>query len=346
MAIGTDIFPYNSFYMPLFVFASGYFFKDKPLIDSIKGKIKKLFIPYIIWNIVFLFVASLIDRILDTHWVQPLTLSSTIMSLFDGSTCSINGPAWFAIMLFWVSIIYILVKKFVPSSIFADITTSIVIVCGAIFSLWMCIFHYDSIRSSDSAWLVRAIFYLAFYDMGHIFNKYIESRLLKLNTLTVCLICVLTNITLIYILKFNINFYSTSSMESFSNILLPFISSLTGIVFYYELARVISAKLGSIRIIDFIGRNTFTIMETHLLFVNLPAMFIYSKIQSGSSEYQDFPINTFVNSAWSRYQPTLRIGFWSGLIGSILIAFIIESVKKYYLTHKNQNHSTCPVTYK
>ena len=48
----SSIFPYNSFYMPLLVFISGYFYHKKPIKKYLIHKTKKLFLPYMVWNII------------------------------------------------------------------------------------------------------------------------------------------------------------------------------------------------------------------------------------------------------------------------------------------------------
>lgn len=50
IGIMSGIFPYNSFYMPMFVFISGYFYKDTPVWNNITHKAKHLLIPYLIWG--------------------------------------------------------------------------------------------------------------------------------------------------------------------------------------------------------------------------------------------------------------------------------------------------------
>ena len=45
IGILSSIFPYNSFYMPLFVFISGYFYRDRSIIQNIKHKTIHLLLP-------------------------------------------------------------------------------------------------------------------------------------------------------------------------------------------------------------------------------------------------------------------------------------------------------------
>lgn len=326
MAFGTGVFPYNSFYMPLFVFCSGYFFHKTTLIKDLVKKVKRLFVPYLIWNLAVLIITSVIDKVLGVHWMEPLTPMSLYQILLIGPTTSINEVSWFVIMLFWVSVFYIMIKHILPSNKVSDIITTVVITSLGVFSIWLCV-HYYMEFVYDKLWLFRAMFYLVFYDWGHMFKKYLEKHLIKLNTLLVCGICILINLIVITA-GFDINYYSTEWMNRFRFVALTFVTSLTGIVFYYELMRVISAKLGSVRLIDFIGRNTFTIMETQMFFINVPSIFIYIQIINGSKRFGGFPIEEFIQGTWSRYQPILILNFFCGLTGSLAVAFMLEKIKQ------------------
>ena len=97
----SNIFPYNSFYMPLFVFASGYFFSKKDIRRACVHKVKKLLLPYIVCNICFDFIALIIDLLIGTKWYIPISFKSLFIMFCPGYTLStINGPAWFLYMLF------------------------------------------------------------------------------------------------------------------------------------------------------------------------------------------------------------------------------------------------------
>ena len=124
-------------------------------------------------------------------------------------------------------------------------------------------------------------------------------------------------------------------MNSFNFWYLPLITSITGIVFYYELMEFLSRKIGQNKVIDFISRNTFVIMQVHLLFLNIPNFYVYLKIKNGSNLYSDFNMTEFINGAWVRYSSNTRlIGFFLGVIGSLLVAYIIESMKNSNILKK------------
>ena len=92
---------------------------------------------------------------------------------------------------------------------------------------------------------------------------------------------------------------------------------------------LLSRKIGQHPFIDFIARNTFVIMQTHLLFANIPQFYMYIMTLLGSDRYAAFDIQHFINSPWAKYpdQTTQLVGFFCGLLGSLLVAYLLEKIK-------------------
>lgn len=328
IGILSSLFPYNSFYMPLFVFISGYFFRDKGIWNNIKGKAEKLLLPYIIWFYVGQLLSFLLERAGIVYWYSPITnISDTVQYLLTvGPTSSIIGAAWFGIMLFWVAIIYtflhkvLMLEKPVMSYLFLAVS-----VIAGFASLQLCMAGYQTTYLRLA--LLRAIWYLQFFHMGWMFKEHWEKKLEKMPVSVAIGICIVVNVVLICILGDKINFYSTTYMAKFNSWWIPLITSATGILFWYEVMHFIAARVGEVKSISFIADNTFTIMCAHLIFVNIPNLYIYRQILNGSNKYNDFPANDFLGGAWVRYSPNTRlIGFFCGIVGSLLVAYLIKAI--------------------
>lgn len=327
----NSIFPYDSFFMPLFVFASGYFYKRISIIKNFKHKVKKLLIPYAIWNIAMLCIAFIIDIIFGVNWANIPDFKGFIKMFFFGPLTELNGPAWFIIMLFWVSIGYNIIYNILKENKIYDILLTIIFFIIGSISVNLCIKGYN-LKNGIYLLILRTAFYIQFYHYGFMFKKYIEKRLAKYRKLIICSICIIINVLLILIYGDKISFYSTSYMGGFKFWYLPIITSMTGIIFYYEVMEFVSKKIGQNKIIDFISKNTFVILQTHLLFINIPNVYVYTQIKRGSTLYSDFNVQAFINSPWIRYSPNARlIGFFCALIGSLFIAYIIEKIKNYLM---------------
>ena len=338
-----SIFPYNSFYMPLFVFASGYFYNNRPLNEVIGQKTRRILLPYLWYDITMIFLACMVDVLFHLNWHRTVSVNSAIMTLFDSPTTELNGAAWFAVMLFWVSIIYHLLREIIKQDPIPDFILTVILILGGFISVYICMYFSFSNMNQwiVTRWFCRTFFYLQFYHLGYMFNRYFEIMIKKQRRYIVCSACVIINVLLIILYGDKINFYSTVYMRSFNSVVLPLVTSITGIVFYYEVMSFMSDRIGETKITSFISRNTFTIMQVHLLFVNIPNLYIYNAICHGSTEYGDFPVNEFVNSTWIRYNSNSRlISFFCGLLGSFIVAYVIERTKhwiqQYILISKSE----------
>ena len=111
----SEIFPIYSYHMPLFIFISGYFYKQGYIYD-IKGLIKKrlktLVIPYYKWNLFYgLLVTVLINVGLFNNGNKINLYNYFLEPIFQGYQYNLNGPSWFLISLFFIQIGYTLIRK-------------------------------------------------------------------------------------------------------------------------------------------------------------------------------------------------------------------------------------------
>ena len=326
----SNIFPYDSFFMPLFVFSSGYFYRKKPLTDIISSKVKRLLIPYCIYDLVMaLFISRITDFFFHTNWHRSISISSIIQAIFDAPTTPVNKPAWFIVMLFWVSITYAIINSAFTSTVFRDHISTLLFCTAGILCIYICT-HYTV--DEGRRWLVirficRILFYIQFYHLGYMFKNHYETILKKQSRYLVCSLCLMMNIVLVLFYGNKLNFYSTYFMKSFNSIILPLVTSITGIIFYYEVTSFLAETIGENRAVSFIGKNTFVILQVHMLFANIPNYYIYHAIQHGSRNYNDFPIDTYMNSIWTRYsQNSNLISFFCGLIGSLFVAYFLDKL--------------------
>ncbi len=327
-----NIFPYNSFYMPMFVFASGYFFKECNFVDAIVKKIKRLFLPYIACNLMGVCIALICDFFFKTNWFAGFTFDNILGSLLISPTITaINRPIWFALMLFYVSLSYIFIRIIVKPGIIKDSVLTVCLIVLGFVVLRFCVAHYDF--SDTEVMLVRNEFYLQFYHLGYMFNRYWEKHLIKINGLYVIGLSVLINVILIMIWGSEITFVSTSHMKEFHHVFLPLATSVTGILFYYEIMSYLAKRIGENAITNLLGNNTFIIMNVHLLYINIPNFYIYSRFLNGVSKYSDFPVDMFKEDVWVKYSTkSAFIAFWISLTLSVLTVVIYRRAEKFVVS--------------
>lgn len=331
IGILSSIFPYNSFYMPMLVFISGYFYKKRGTAVNIRKKVRSLLIPYLGWAIAGIFVAYILKNLGIVNWYRSVRDPSFLWNLLAIEPPPTVGAMWFAIMLLWVSVLYNLIRA-IPiwqSEHRDDYILLALSIFAGMLSLKLCMAGYCSNR-----WclpFLRAAFYFPFFHMGVMFQRYWEKYIQSVRTLYSCGICVLINVILLCEYGGSVNFYSTCWMASFQSCWLPFVTSVTGTLFWYKLAQFFSASIGNVRVIDFIADNTFCIMASHLLFINIPNFFVYFRKLGGNERYPDFDMELFRSSPWVRYSSNTRlVGFFCGLICSLLLAWLLQILKRQF----------------
>lgn len=277
LSVFTCVFPYDSFFMPMFAFISGYFFKESTcqswndVFSSSISKFRKLLLPYLGWVIFYNCLSEILFR-MELWNIRGNSVRDLIYSMVtSGVTSAFNSPAWFAPLLFVVSVSYCFIRwlfrkiwnDHAALIIFITAGTAAIAAAGTSMNIPL---HYM---------LLKVPFFLQFYYIGSYFRKYLEKPFDQCSTILVCLVSVFFNIVLIHYYGQTIEFPICSSMSGFhsGNLILPLITSVTGTAFWLKIAKALVPLLGQNRLINYISDNTFFIMTHHIgvkhLFIGL-----------------------------------------------------------------------------
>jgi fucose 4-O-acetylase-like acetyltransferase len=109
---GTMRYVIFSFHMPLFFIFSGYFFRNKPIVDVFKTGLDRLVKPYLIYA----FLTELLFRL---FWKKGfITCITDILFAHGGPKNTVLlptetslGPIWFLMALFWCRFFYAIIFK-------------------------------------------------------------------------------------------------------------------------------------------------------------------------------------------------------------------------------------------
>lgn len=222
-----------SFHMPAFFILSGITLKtDKPFSLYVVQKIKRLLIPYFIAEIVSAFL------LITVCGYKKLTLTDYLINfLILRSSTTVN---WFLVALFFAEIIVFSLKK-----------THMVFKLGfAVFAViftYYCTFSYSLLFIGRIA--ISAMYVLLGTEIKGILDKLMEYKfLLVWGLISAVSYVYLTNVDLYYGQLSHPVFYVLGGISG------------TMIV-------VTVAKFADNKIFEWIGRNTLTIMLTHMLII-------------------------------------------------------------------------------
>ena len=337
----SNYFPFNSFFMPMFVFISGYFNKvDKKtnLWKYTKRKFMTLLLPYLVVSVLAIITEWLI-LCFKTEAMQPFYLDYKLKALTNvftsGEISTIALPMWFAPMLFAVQIVYALMKKFLSDHWNSKIAL-IPFIAFNILVVWFAKSH----EVADYLLLpFKVLFFLPFMEMGVLYREKLEAKLKKTNHLLIMSILLMINTIRIFFMpnEYDIAFDSMATLTGFTSpyAVTPLISGIVGMLFWIELVDLIGSPFYNSKIVNSISENTFYIMSFHVIFFNLLNCILFSV--NKFITIPQFDVETFQDSNWYRWEYISQfkyVYFLVGLLGPVGLIKLYERFIKNPISKK------------
>lgn len=173
-----DTFDYfiHAFHMPMFFFASGFFFSKKSpdklkTADYIKRKCKALIVPYCFFGIFHFLILCMTQRT-GEEW------KSLVHLLFINTTgLPIAGALWFLTAIFFTNVIYFLLDRYILDN---RLKTVLVIILSLFGNIAPKLLPFRLPYALDISFVGIGLFHIAYTLKQHMENKYIE-KMFKLN---------------------------------------------------------------------------------------------------------------------------------------------------------------------
>lgn len=322
-----------SFHMPLFFIASGFFFSVKNLDDKkhfIIRRIKRVYIPFVKWSLIFLFLHNLffLIGILNNQYGNQFgivsskyTFGEIIWRAFNILTrmCDyemfVLGAYWFMRALFVGSICLCIfswtIRKIINQN---DVAISITILAtwligGGISYLQIQIPYFPQGGFRD---LMAA----SFIGVGYFLRKYQNNISSKIAILS-GILCL--SLTLIHPGKMSI-------ISTVDNWLVITFTGISGTILCFYICRCIASHNNGIgNVLAYIGKRSFYVLTFHILMCK-PAALLYTFI---------YHLDWKAIGSHIVILPIANGWYWivysiSSLILSLLIERIINNVSKFY----------------
>ncbi|MBR2660916.1 MAG: acyltransferase family protein [Clostridia bacterium] len=303
-----DFIPYNSFFMPMFVFISGYFNKvdsSTSLPKYLWKKIKTLLVPYVGISLCVFLLQQLINWIKAGEvpsvpsWYLEYALERIVTV---GSFASIVEPMWFVISLFAALVVYAVLKK-----LLCKIWNSWVML--ALFcALHLLVVYFAKTTEPDSiTWFLvplKVLFFLPFIEMGVIYRDHLEKKHSGLSGgWKIALLFVLLAVNMARMMylpnSYDVAFDSINDLSGFTSpyIVTPLVSSLVGILFWLTLVDLVGKPVYESRFVNYMSCNTFWIMGFHILFFNILNCILLA-VNNHIVPLMYFDVEAFQESEW------------------------------------------------
>jgi len=321
-----DFLPYNSFFMPMFVFISGYFNKvngSTNLWTYFVKKVKTLLVPYTGLSLTVFALQQLINYIKLGNEMAPLPsgyLKFVLNRIITvGSFGPIVEPMWFVIALFATLMIYAVLKKFLYKIWNSYIM--FVLFCGLqIFVVYLA-------KTADMESLeyllvpFKCLFFFPFIEMGIIYRDHLEKRHSAMSggskIIMMFILLAINTIRTTYMpMAYDIAIDSIDNLSGFTSpyYITPLISAMIGILFWMTFADLVGKQVYESRFVNFMSCNTFWIMGLHITFYN-----IFNCILMGINNIVEIPyfdVEAFKETEWY---------FW-GISGNIKMLYVLVGV--------------------
>ncbi len=329
----TSFFPYNSFFMPMFVFISGYFNKvnaDTKLGEYIKRKFVRLMVPCFCFTFVLFWVDWVINGI-KTGSLPQISVSGLILVVLrifvSGEAVEIASPLWFVPALFFTELFYACLKKV----FFKRWNSPVMLAIFFAFHIAVVWYARNIGAFPTNVLLLKAIFFMPFMELGIFYRDVLEEKLRRLNSFLLLAVLLAINMVRIMIVPvpYDIAFNSIASLNGFTSpyIVTPMISSIIGILFWLTLVDLLGKPLYENRLINYISDNTFWIMSIHLALFNVLNCILL--LINTHIPIKGFNPDVFRLTAWYRWEayPIFRYAYFAfGLFGSLGVKYIWDRV--------------------
>ena len=346
-SLAFELFPPYAFHLGLFVFASGYLYKDNSIDNVgkyILKKAKKLLLPLYLWNFLYAVVVTVLSYAgfsigaqvnFETLFIRPFT---------DGHQFGFNLSGWFIIPLFILQILHVLVQKIISKW---NIHINEVFLFVLSLSLGFLGVHLASIGYNTGLWLnfVRVLYFIPFFGLGRLYKKVLE----KYDTLpSHWYFSIVIGLQLIIILIYKRPpAYTPSWCNNFTDgPILPFVVGFLGIAFWFRIVKILTPVLGKNKYVNIIANNTYPIMINHI-FAFFLVNSVFAFMTKDTQCFLDFDWNRYFGDVALIYCPfgIEQIGILfllAGIILPIIAQYIINYIWKKikYIFRKTKNADT------
>ena len=308
-----------SFFIQMFFFVSGYFYKDPApgfnnYFHFIVKRIKSLYFPFIKYSLTFLLLNRLLVHlhIISEGYRIPVSMTSILNILKLNANQPLAGAMWFVAALFWTALLFLLLSAFLDLA--EDLTgmtrsrevIRLILVTGCYFFGY----HLTSKQILLPAHLDISFTMLIFYYLGFIYRKY-EGRLR--NNFLLAAICLAI---LIYLSRIGFPAIASRQYTSPSHLLL---CGIAGTYFTFYLS-VCAARITPDRLagwINYMGENTMAILALHFLAFKLIHLIYIFSYNLPIQKLSAFPTIPESSQLW-RWGYVLA-GFFLPLLGTLAV---------------------------
>ena len=319
----TSVFPYESFFIPLFVFIAGAFFRledAKHPLRYVWKQCRHLLFPYAAVNGGAAAVILLLRR-----QCEEIRWTADFLPSAEGET-SLTAPARLLPLLFFIGVLYLFFQWAVPRQ--HPLLTFLLLSLVSMGCVGL-----SETDSEIKAFILKIGCFLPFFHLGAVYQKMPAVFFRKLPLTGSLLLSAGVNILL---LLFGVDL-SAVSWENLSSLpvflaFLPLVIGLSGMIFWLALSEIMAPVLGNSHLMALLSQHMFGILCYHIAVFTAFNWFL----SRWPATQNSFDLKAF-SADGGFYLLTTPDGIrncyvFVGLFGSLLICMITAGLKKLALS--------------
>ena len=307
LLIGIRRFVYQ-FHVPLFFFLSGYCFKhDESWRTFLLKKIKRLYLPFVVANAVFLLISLLAHRLAGEEIIAKDVARSCLKIVLGRIARPLGGASWFLITLLKSLIIYklardIIYRYFTKNRLLYLSILSVIL--GLIGIKWSFLWSLD-----------KAFLAILFICAGHLAKE--KGLLSRFNIQQKVFIAIFG---FVIVLVCSLHNYPDMALHSFGSIPLYFIGAFAGIAATIASSDLL-ANLPSLSFISDWGRRTLWVLLGHFAAFKIVTIIQIVLLGQPESAIFSHPCN-YVGGLWA------ALYFVTGFFVPLYLSVFLNSRQK------------------
>ena len=266
-------FPCYSFHLPLFLFITGYFFRDLPedgaafraLVRFVGKKACRLLIPYYIFSGLSLLVNTWLKTRGFTFGTSFSLTAWLVSPWTEPYLVSFSTPAWYLPALFLAEILFLLLRRGFRLLIGNSLRRETALLVFTLASGVAAVFWNETVSLSGTAVVyLRIVVMLFFMQAGVLYRRYLEKHDTLPNRWYFLIVFALQ--FLLIVLSGNSNLSpGLYALVSFGRTGYAwFAGGLTGLMLWLRVSTIVASLPRRSGLLTFIGKNTMYIMGLHV----------------------------------------------------------------------------------
>lgn len=295
---------FGAFHLAIFVFGSGYFFKEEKLkqpVSYLWQKIKRLLIPLWCWNLFYGILLALL-KLCGFTFGEAFTLKNLLLFPISGENLYVlNMGSWFIFPFFMVQLLYAVLKLLLDCLKKPQITDrliQIIFIAAGGVGVYLAGHGYHETGLYP---VFRILYFMPFYALGMLYRDFLQKQIAKLPALVVFGVCLFTSLLLnthygraVYAIP--------SSCDYPFGVAATYLAAFLGIAFWMRVSEVLAQCGTGCKPLLTLGRSTWEIM-IHQFAGIMAVKCFFAGANRLFGYFPDFDWNAFYGDIWYLYRP-------------------------------------------